>query len=156
MNRDVMRRPPRSKSAPILTRRLLARVGFSASLIIIGVLFILARELSDGRTTARDQTMVSFLARTRNRQSLTHMHHVDVLVICLPRPGIGCTGSRTQRSFVPRPDKQDAAVDSVGLFLRSTHSHLLPASSIRVSHRVLVDARSVRSAHARRIELHGS
>ncbi|SCV67919.1 BQ2448_40 [Microbotryum intermedium] len=57
VNRDVMQRPPRSKSAPILDQRLLARVGFSASIIITGVLFVLAGELSDGSHTARDQTM---------------------------------------------------------------------------------------------------
>ncbi|ORY80287.1 hypothetical protein BCR35DRAFT_304486 [Leucosporidium creatinivorum] len=57
VHRDIMRRPPRSKSAPILSQRLLARVGFSATLIILGVLFILARELSDGSTSERDQTM---------------------------------------------------------------------------------------------------
>ncbi|KDE06940.1 calcium-transporting P-type ATPase, PMR1-type [Microbotryum lychnidis-dioicae p1A1 Lamole] len=57
VNRDVMQRPPRSKTAPILDQRLLARVGFSASIIITGVMFVLAGELSDGSHTARDQTM---------------------------------------------------------------------------------------------------
>ncbi|KAK4052906.1 High affinity Ca2+/Mn2+ P-type ATPase-like protein [Microbotryomycetes sp. JL221] len=57
VQRDVMQRPPRSKTAPILSKRLLGRVGFSAVVIILGVLFILAKELSDGRTTARDQSM---------------------------------------------------------------------------------------------------
>ncbi|SCZ97031.1 BZ3501_MvSof-1269-A2-R1_Chr1-2g00902 [Microbotryum saponariae] len=57
VNRDVMQRPPRSKTAPILDQRLLARVGFSASIIITGVMFVLAGELSDGSHNARDQTM---------------------------------------------------------------------------------------------------
>ncbi|KAM0793681.1 hypothetical protein ACM66B_001109 [Microbotryomycetes sp. NB124-2] len=57
VQRDVMQRPPRPKTAPILSRRLLGRVGFSAIVIILGVLFILARELSDGSTSARDQSM---------------------------------------------------------------------------------------------------
>ncbi|KAK4050463.1 High affinity Ca2+/Mn2+ P-type ATPase-like protein [Microbotryomycetes sp. JL201] len=57
VQRDVMQRPPRPKTAPILSRRLLGRVGFSAVVIILGVLFILARELSDGSTSARDQSM---------------------------------------------------------------------------------------------------
>ncbi|GAA6040355.1 hypothetical protein JCM8097_007572 [Rhodosporidiobolus ruineniae] len=57
VDRDAMRRPPRPKNAPILTRRLMYRVAFSASIIICGVLFILARELGDGTDLARDQTM---------------------------------------------------------------------------------------------------
>ncbi|BGO99168.1 Calcium-transporting ATPase 1 [Rhodotorula toruloides] len=57
VDREAMKRPPRPKSAPILTRRLMYRVGFSASIIILGVLFVLARELGDGTDLARDQTM---------------------------------------------------------------------------------------------------
>ncbi|GAA5990180.1 hypothetical protein JCM11641_004246 [Rhodosporidiobolus odoratus] len=57
VDREAMHRPPRAKNAPILTRRLLSRVGFSASLIILGVLFVLGRELGDGSDLARDQTM---------------------------------------------------------------------------------------------------
>ncbi|BGP44437.1 High affinity Ca2+/Mn2+ P-type ATPase-like protein [Rhodotorula kratochvilovae] len=57
VDREAMKRPPRPKSAPILTQRLLYRVGFSASVIIVGVLFVLARERSDGSDLARDQTM---------------------------------------------------------------------------------------------------
>lgn len=58
VNHDMMRRPPRPKNAPILSQRLLARVGFSASIIIVGVLFVLAAELGDGSMAQRDQTMV--------------------------------------------------------------------------------------------------
>ena len=58
VDREAMKRPPRPKNAPILTTRLLYRVGFSASLIICGVLFVLARELGDGTDLHRDQTMV--------------------------------------------------------------------------------------------------
>lgn len=59
VNRDIMSRPPRPKNAPILSHRLLARVGFSAAMIICGVLFIFARELGDGSAAQRDQTMVN-------------------------------------------------------------------------------------------------
>lgn len=52
-----MKRPPRPKNAPILSQRLLGRVGFSATMIVVGVLFIFARELSDGGLGQRDQTM---------------------------------------------------------------------------------------------------
>lgn len=58
VDREAMKRPPRPKTAPILTKRLLYRVAFSASVIICGVLFILAREQGDGSDLARDQTMV--------------------------------------------------------------------------------------------------
>jgi len=61
VDRDAMKRPPRPKNAPIITRKLMFRVGFSASMIILGVLFVLARELGDGSDLARDQTMVSYV-----------------------------------------------------------------------------------------------
>ncbi|KAL8293642.1 hypothetical protein RQP46_000343 [Phenoliferia psychrophenolica] len=57
VNRDIMRRPPRPKNTPILSRRLLQRVAFSAIVIVSGVLFVLARELGDGSMASRDQTM---------------------------------------------------------------------------------------------------
>ncbi|KAK4704970.1 hypothetical protein P7C70_g1229, partial [Phenoliferia sp. Uapishka_3] len=57
VNRDIMRRPPRPKNTPILSKRLLQRVAFSAIIIVCGVLFVLARELGDGSMASRDQTM---------------------------------------------------------------------------------------------------
>ena len=59
VNREVMRKPPRRKDAPVLSKRLLIRVLFSASMIILGTLFVYAHELSDGKVSRRDQTMVS-------------------------------------------------------------------------------------------------
>ncbi|KAB5589514.1 ATPase, Ca++ transporting, type 2C, member 2 [Ceratobasidium theobromae] len=53
----VMRRPPRKKDEPIITRRIIGRVLFSASIIVFGTLFVYAHELSDGRMSRRDQTM---------------------------------------------------------------------------------------------------
>lgn len=53
-----MRRPPRPKSAPVLSQPLLYRILFSASMIVFGTLFIYAVELSDGTAAQRDQTMV--------------------------------------------------------------------------------------------------
>jgi len=55
----VMRRPPRKKNAPIITKRLLARVLFSASIIVIGTLFIYVFALKDKDMSRREQTMVS-------------------------------------------------------------------------------------------------
>lgn len=54
----VMRKPPRKKDAPIISRRLLYRVLFSASIIVIGTLFIYMYALSDEHMSRREQTMV--------------------------------------------------------------------------------------------------
>lgn len=61
VDRDVvMKRRPRRKNASIITRRLLARVLFSAALIVLGTLYIYIAELTgDGFADERDQTMVS-------------------------------------------------------------------------------------------------
>jgi len=56
----VMRRPPRKKNAPIITKRLLCRVLFSASIIVVGTLFIYVFALKDKDMSRREQTMVSF------------------------------------------------------------------------------------------------
>jgi Ca2+-transporting ATPase len=63
-----MRRPPRAKNAPILTRRLFARVLFSASIIVVGVLYMYFQQtVEDGRLSKRDQTMVSSVPSRRAR-----------------------------------------------------------------------------------------
>lgn len=53
-----MQRPPRKKNAPIITRRLLYRVLFSASIIVIGTLFVYVFALEDDNMSRREQTMV--------------------------------------------------------------------------------------------------
>jgi len=58
VDRAVMQKPPRPKNAPIITRRLILRVLFSASVMIFLTLFVYIYELSDdGRMSRRDQTM---------------------------------------------------------------------------------------------------
>ncbi|CAE7208909.1 unnamed protein product [Rhizoctonia solani] len=57
VDRAVMKRPPRRKDEPIITQRIVGRVLFSASLIVLGTLFVYAHELSDGSMSRRDQTM---------------------------------------------------------------------------------------------------
>jgi Ca2+-transporting ATPase len=54
----IMRRPPRKKDAPIITQRLLYRVLFSASIIVVGTLFVYIFALSDDKMSKREQTMV--------------------------------------------------------------------------------------------------
>lgn len=56
----VMRRPPRKKNAPIITKRLLYRVLFSASIIVFGTLFVYTFALEDDDMSRREQTMVRF------------------------------------------------------------------------------------------------
>ncbi|KDN49966.1 hypothetical protein RSAG8_01302, partial [Rhizoctonia solani AG-8 WAC10335] len=57
VDRTVMKRPPRRKDEPIITQRIVGRVLFSASAIVLGTLFVYAHELSDGSMSRRDQTM---------------------------------------------------------------------------------------------------
>ncbi|KAI0251244.1 hypothetical protein BJV78DRAFT_1347157 [Lactifluus subvellereus] len=56
VDHDVMRKPPRKKDEPIINRRILARVIFSASIIVLGTLFV---------TTLLSQTTTSYHATTR-------------------------------------------------------------------------------------------
>ncbi|TRM58070.1 hypothetical protein BD626DRAFT_550834 [Schizophyllum amplum] len=53
----VMRKPPRRKDAAIITRRLMYRVLFSASLIITGVMLVYLWALEDAGLSRREQTM---------------------------------------------------------------------------------------------------
>jgi Ca2+-transporting ATPase len=63
-----MQQSPRAKNAPILTRRLFARVLFSASIIVVGVLYMYFQQtVEDGRLSKRDQTMVSSVSSRRAR-----------------------------------------------------------------------------------------
>ncbi|KAI9510330.1 Ca-transporting ATPase [Russula earlei] len=58
VDRAVMRKPPRRKDEPIINRRILMRVIFSASVIVAGTLFIYYFALSDDNNMSRrDQTM---------------------------------------------------------------------------------------------------
>ncbi|KAF8499358.1 Ca-transporting ATPase [Gautieria morchelliformis] len=82
----VMRKPPRKKDEPVITRRLLARVLFSASIIVLGTLFVYAHELSDGSMTNRDQTMA---ITDQRMQTFTCFVFLD-LASALQNRGLGC------------------------------------------------------------------
>lgn len=109
VNREVMQRPPRAKDAPILHRRLLLRIVFSASMIIFGVLFIYMRELGDGSTGDRDQTMVSIVPQrelltlwlTRLRKTFTSFVFLD-LVSAIQNRGLSVplTGTSANRMLL--------------------------------------------------------
>jgi len=74
----VMRKPPRKKDEPIISRRLIYRVLFSASMIVIGTLFIYSYALSDDNMSRREQTM-----------TFTCFVFLD-LVSALQNRGLGC------------------------------------------------------------------
>lgn len=55
---DVMKRPPRRRGAPVLTRQLIQRVASSAFIIMFGTMMVYTHEmLEDGEVTRRDTTM---------------------------------------------------------------------------------------------------
>ncbi|PPQ78974.1 hypothetical protein CVT25_002258, partial [Psilocybe cyanescens] len=74
----VMRRPPRKKNAPIITKRLLCRVLFSASIIVVGTLFVYVFALKDEDMSRREQTM-----------TFTAFVFLD-LISAIQNRGLGC------------------------------------------------------------------
>ncbi|KAI9318470.1 PMR1-type calcium-transporting P-type ATPase [Dichotomocladium elegans] len=54
---SIMKKPPRSRSANILTAHLITRVLTSALLVVMGTMYIYVSELEDGEVTNRDVTM---------------------------------------------------------------------------------------------------
>lgn len=60
VDHDVMKKPPRSRNAHILTRKLVIRVLTAALIVVLGTVFIYTSEMADGQeVNARDRTMVS-------------------------------------------------------------------------------------------------
>ncbi|KAF9529770.1 hypothetical protein CPB83DRAFT_875437 [Crepidotus variabilis] len=53
----IMKRPPRKKNAPIITKKLLLRVLFSATMIVLGTLFVYVYAYGDKDMSRREQTM---------------------------------------------------------------------------------------------------
>lgn len=58
VHKEIMKRPPRRKDEPVLSSRLMTRVGFSATMMVLGTLFVYIYEVGDGSLSKRDQTMV--------------------------------------------------------------------------------------------------
>ncbi|KAJ2664323.1 High affinity Ca2+/Mn2+ P-type ATPase-like protein [Coemansia sp. RSA 1200] len=54
---EVMKQPPRSKHANIITRPLITRVLVAAALIVAGTMAVYVSEMQDGEVTARDTSM---------------------------------------------------------------------------------------------------
>ena len=58
VDRDIMRRPPRRKNEHVISRRVMIRIAFSATMIVAAVVVVYALQTSDGSMSKRDQTMV--------------------------------------------------------------------------------------------------
>ncbi|WRT66553.1 calcium-transporting P-type ATPase, PMR1-type [Kwoniella shivajii] len=88
VDKEVMRRPPRKKGDHVLSKRLIYRVAFSATMIVLGTLYIYARETSDGSMSRRDQTM-----------TFTGFVFLD-LVSALQNRGLTCPMFRNRMLFI--------------------------------------------------------
>lgn len=54
----IMKKPPRARSANIITRRLITRVLTAAAIVVVGTMYVYISELSDEGPTRRGTTMV--------------------------------------------------------------------------------------------------
>lgn len=57
VDKDVIRKPPRSSQQSMIDRSLITNVLLSAAIIVLGTLFVFQRELQDNKLTPRDTTM---------------------------------------------------------------------------------------------------
>lgn len=57
VDHDVLRQRPRNTREPMITKAVIINVLMSASIIIIGTLWVFKREMSDNKITPRDTTM---------------------------------------------------------------------------------------------------
>ncbi|KAL1129418.1 hypothetical protein AAG570_013945 [Ranatra chinensis] len=57
VDKDVVKQGPRNVKQPMITRHLIFNVLLSASIIILGTLWVFKREMSDDKITPRDTTM---------------------------------------------------------------------------------------------------
>jgi magnesium-transporting ATPase (P-type) len=99
----IMRKPPRKKDAQIITRQLLYRVLFSASMIVIGTLFVYVFALSDDHMSRREQTMVSHFQFCHDLLSVDRWS-ADIHVVCVPGSRVGCAKSRSWMWTNAEPD----------------------------------------------------
>ncbi|CAK7266914.1 High affinity Ca2+/Mn2+ P-type ATPase-like protein [Sporothrix epigloea] len=60
VDRDVMKRPPRKRNDPVLTRALIHRVAQSAFIIMVGTMLVYRREMLDGDVVNRRDTTMTF------------------------------------------------------------------------------------------------
>ena len=129
----VMRRPPRKKNAPIITRKLLWRVLFSASIIVIGTLFVYVFALEDSDMSKREQTMVCEKMFIYGRRRLTP-YGIDIHMFCYAGPGICHSEPRIGLWIVPKShadsDCVDITVDAAEFSVCRVYAGDLPNSTI--------------------------
>ena len=131
----VMRRPPRKKNAPIITQKLLWRVLFSASIIVIGTLFVYVFALEDSDMSKREQTMV---CEKKKKVIFVRRHltpyGIDIHMFCYAGPGICHSEPRIGVWIIPKShadsDCVDITVDAVEFSVRRVYAGDLPNSTI--------------------------
>lgn len=130
----IMRKPPRKKNEPIITRRFLYRVLFSASTIVFGTLFIYYIALvGDEQVSRREQTMVRNTVVPLFSELKRFLLYSDLCLLCLPR---SCFRRPEPWSRVRVISKQDASLDCISVIagaacagLRAFHASGLPDRS---------------------------
>lgn len=125
-----MRRPPRKKDAPIISQRLIYRVLFSASIIVIGTLFVYVYALADEQgMSRREQTMVSRSLHPPYLASNISPRLADLHLLRLSRSRVCGAEPWAWVRFNAEPDARDDRVDVV---LRPARAHLRAAPPERV------------------------
>ncbi|KAL9622046.1 MAG: hypothetical protein Q9160_003545 [Pyrenula sp. 1 TL-2023] len=79
----IMTLPPRSRSARVLTKRLMRRVATSAALIILGTLTIYIREMADAdpESTAAATTSTAYTSSKGTPHSTLSPHHAGAKIV---------------------------------------------------------------------------
>jgi magnesium-transporting ATPase (P-type) len=122
----VMRKPPRKKDEPVISKRILYRVLFSATIIVCGTLFIYMYALSDNDISRREQTMVRRQLSPSLRSTLTNWVHADVHLLCIPGPRLRAP----EPQLGLRPDaKPDAHRHRVHILPLAARVYLFPAAT---------------------------
>jgi hypothetical protein len=125
----IMRKPPRKKDEPIITKQLLYRVLFSASIIVVGTLLIYILSLSDDHMSRREQTMVSSVCWSLQDdvedvlQTDFHLFRIPRPCVCYSEPGAGLRVHT----------EQDATDDGVGVVCGATCTNLCAGDAGGVS-----------------------
>jgi hypothetical protein len=99
----------------------MARVAFSASMIVLGTLFVYIYELSDGSMLGRDQTMVSRGPCPCLFEWFLTGSLADIYLLRLPRPCICLAKSWTGLWTFP---KWHASADGFDFIPRAVDAHL--------------------------------
>ena len=124
-----MRRPPRRKDEDIISHRLIGRVLFSASVIVLGTLFVYAFALHDSLMSHRDQTMVRGFYR-RKLLLITESFSSDFHLLRLSRSSLCSAESRALLRVDAEPN---AGRDCLDLIHRPALAHLLSAVASHLS-----------------------